>query len=518
MDRRYSFEPPPVRFGDLLREVKKYRTQDILVLCNKFSRWAEEQKQPGPPYVDVRYLSYGLPAVGRVYITGSDLAGLARLALLHSTDQRRGQLTEDAFIRLISTHANLDDPFSHEAQKTLNDAYSFLLRTAWNQFPFQETPSRLIPRHLLMLESFNGKLLDVSSEWERLSSMTVRRFMEIGFVYASGAREHTFLQRGYASQGELAGRIMQPECERFLGRVATDYANARSLARSYGKVDPAYEKYAFNVLVRRPLVEIGQHLIAPVPSLLFRRITSGLLFDLIDAFNDGTSRRNPMSETLGILFEDFVGSLLRWTFGEGKVFHEPTYGRPVRRGPDWVVIDGESALLFECRTSRLSLRSKAYGDKDQVLLDMKRMFLETLEKFPAKVEDIASGRAGVPIDGVKSYLQIIVMLENDYVEPILREWASDALGQQWRPGTFTLMDVADIETLSAWHSSFPMQLVIREWHSAYKTSRMELGLFLRDWARENDLSGEHPLLLRVQDEFVSRLVGRDLNTLRPPTA
>jgi hypothetical protein len=502
MASKHSFAAPPTKFAEIVREIKRYPASQILSACNEFSRWAEEQHEK-PPSVEFRYISHGLPARARVHITGHSLARLARLAIQYSSERRQGTLTKDNFVRLISMHNNLEDPFQFEESKNVNTALSFLLRTAWDQFPYQESITRYIPRHWLMFnQGTPGDPIDLHREFTELVGIPLRRFIEIGFAYASGAQANRWITRHFAASGVMAQKLSSSECERFLERTAATPERFRELSVQFRETREGYERYEFNLLTQRPFIELNGQLIAPVPQLIFRRITNGVVFDLIDHFKQ--AQRNPFAEYFGLLFERYIGALLKWTFGPGNVFSERAYGKSEKRGPDWTVLDSSTALLFECRTSRLSLASKTVADIETVGKDLRRIFEETAQRFPGKIKDLQNGLAGIDLHEVEEIRPIIVTYDSIFVEPIFRQLAAQGVLEG-----IQVIDVSELETLSAWNRDVGMSNLLRYWETAYKREPSACDPFLSNWSADRadlGLTHMHPLLDKVQDEFLAALL------------
>ena len=62
-------------------------------------------------------------------------------------------------------------------------------------------------------------------------------------------------------------------------------------------------------------------------------------------------------------FQRYVGWLLNDSLGSrASVIEERAYGKPEKLGPDWIVFQGDAAVLIECRTSSLTLESKETAD------------------------------------------------------------------------------------------------------------------------------------------------------------
>ena len=347
--------------------VNRFRVRDILIRCNAMANQVDRSPL-GQVQVPVKTASRFAPVVNTA-VSPWGLAFIARTSLLRSTDRRQRELTEEAFNQLIHMHGNLDEVLFQD-----EDVDSFLFRTAWEQFPLQEGYARLIPRTLMMLVDANEELgdpLDLKATWPKTSGLTLEQFIRVGFAYLAGLSKFTSVSRHFAASGVFAGVVTEEECEAFLRMTSATYEEFRNLSKPF-RGDELFVRTEFNVLTQRPLIVVGDELVASVPKLLLHRFTKGVVYDLKEHFEG--KNRNRFSEYFGRLFEQYCGDLLYRAFGTNhRIIQEPVYGKPEKLGPDWIVIDGDCAMLFECRTSGFTLNSKAIADQGQVLADMRRI-------------------------------------------------------------------------------------------------------------------------------------------------
>jgi len=492
----------PVKYADFQTRINRFKVRDVLLRCSTMSNWADGFP-PGKALIQARMAD---SSVLKTVVAPSALAFIAKTSLLRSSDNRQRRLTDEEFATLLAMQGELEDPFVRGDDVDID---GFLVRTAWEQFPLQEANNRMIPRTLMLLKDANIALgrtpIDVEAAWEKMTDLSLERFVMVGFGYLSGVWSHGRVSRHLTSREEFAGRVTVEDCEACLRLISATYDEFRELSAPYRIDDSMYAKTEFNVLAQRPLIAVGDELIAPVPKLLLLRITDGLRYDLREHFREG--RANPFSEYFGKLFEQYTGELLKWAFGEDKVFPEPAYGKPQKRGPDWVVVDGEMALLFECRTSGLALKSKTIGDPKQIREDLGRILVDTAVKYPQKVDDLRRGATGIDVTGVIHFVPIVITYEPAYVEPILRGLAARELDE--RAQEYNHIDISNLETLVGWRQgACSIGQILEQWQLTCKINPQEFGVFLNGWANEHNLDYRNDLLDRRMRVFVEEQLGR----------
>jgi hypothetical protein len=483
--------------------VNRFRVRDVLAMCNYFARQIDTVGL-GEAHLTTRNPSRHIPRLQTTLMPWG-LAFIAKTALLRSTDNRQRELTEEEFSQLVRMHANLEDAFTSPNN---TDLEGFLIRTAWEQFPYQDLKNAMIPRTLMLLKDADEALshtpIDLGTVWTGITGLSLEEFLAIGFAYLAGVTNYTRIHRHFAARGIFEGKISVDQCEAFLKLTSTTYEDFRVASEPYKVNNPRYVKTEFNVLAQRPLVVVGDELIAPVPRLLLHRISDGIRYDLRDHLR--LEDRNPFSEYFGLLFEWYTGRLLKSAFSPSTVFPEPVYGRPELRGPDWIVIDGDTALLFECRTSGLALASKTTADREQLIEDLKRILIQTARRFPGKVSDLRAGKTNVDLDGVTNFVPIVLTHEPAYVEPVLRSFAARELSNEALD--YVHFDISDLETLASWNREFPMKEILKEWVVAYRASPVDCGTFLNQWAKAHSLDYRNQILDDRMNEFTESQLGR----------
>ena len=163
-------------------------------------------------------------------------------------------------------------------------------------------------------------------------------------------------------------------------------------------------------------------------------------------------------------------------------------------------------MLFECRSSGLSLPSKTKGDREKLLADSQRIFIETAKRLPKKISDLKTGITGVDVEGVTEFLSIILTYESAYNEPLLRQLAIQELDQE--AARYLFIDIHDLETLVSWQEKVPARLLLKQWRDGYDANPRPFEVFLQEWAHQNGLDFKCPLLGQRRDSFFRSMTGQ----------
>lgn len=497
-----------ISLDQLITRVKRYPTWRMLAMTHELS--LKEEKQKDKPWRVERVRPFGWFGTREyVHITQFDLAFLAKLSILYSSDLRTEKLDQNAVFELIALCGSLDDAFLHQGHDKFV-LWAFLLRTAWLQFPPQSGIRYLLPRYYLMFRSVNDGIadrpFDVPSAWGELTSLTLEQAMALGFVLYARASTAPFFQSKDLQnpQIDFLRRLATEENrERILTLAGAGYQKFRELQQEYAVRDPLYAKTEFNALVKRPVIEVPRRgWIAPIPRLVIERFTQGIFFDLADAFSG--DKRNEFLDYFGTLFEEYAGMLLRDGWGDANVIHEPRYGREEKRGPDWIVLEGEKALLFECRSSRLRLPTKVIADEQALRADIRRMFVEPLKKYQQKIHDLRNGSANVSLGRVRHFYPCVAVAEKVYLEHIYRDIIDDELRAAGvEPFEYYLIDVELLELFSRWAKQTSVGDILEDWSRARREEPpTDLEIWVKQKAKEMKLNFDCPLLRRTWEAFL----------------
>src|SRR5205823_5512266 len=114
--------------------------------------------------------------------------------------------------------------------------------------------------------------------------------------------------------------------------------------------------------------------------------SDGIYYDFFDYYRE-RGDHHQFSSFFGQAFEAYVGEQLRAHYDPAVVIPERRF--KVRgeewSGPDWVVIECESALLIECKASRLQRQSKTMADSNAIRADLETKLLKVIKTFPEKI-------------------------------------------------------------------------------------------------------------------------------------
>lgn len=123
------------------------------------------------------------------------------------------------------------------------------------------------------------------------------------------------------------------------------------------QLPPGLQRYAFNPLIERPFVDLGDGLrYAPQPQFVLRS------FETENLYYRGIQRwGTEFGAAFGARVEAYTGMQLRHT-GQHTVIPEFTWNKNragLMRSSDWFLVTPAATILIECKSARMSLEARA---------------------------------------------------------------------------------------------------------------------------------------------------------------
>ena len=258
--------------------------------------------------------------------------------------------------------------------KTLEDVNRFFMRTAYQQFPdFYGNSETLARTHLLFrtcakeVEKETG--FDVDEAFEQATGLTLNKFWEITLLISGLLlqQKHGVIKTPLKPDAQLNRNLSESDVARFLNLISLKSEEYRQkMELENYQVDP-FETFNPNPLVNWPVVKIDDHTsVVPIFPYLFRRGTEQAFYDVI-AFKD-----REFSGYFGKVFEAYTDKMLSLIGSNYEIIKEPSYksGNKLYKTCDRIIIGNGDAVLIECKTKRLGLKTKFTANEELIRNDV----------------------------------------------------------------------------------------------------------------------------------------------------
>ena len=392
----------------IIREIRKYRSDHVL----RFVRYALEdlQKQASVGHQVFPSGKEGLAP----FIAAAIASFTIRFSNPYCREKDFGWRELAELIQLVEDYL-LTDPICFD-KELCQGFYSsnpifLVLRLVAAQFPFEVNTFGCFAQPLILFGEMPQVVsrrkdvpnFDFRGEFQITTGVSFEDFVDVGFVIWTASKMTNGFTRGYFTKARSQG-IRLPDDEticRILDQVVAAPQHFRDIYEELKEKDRRFRMYDFNPLFQFPIVRPWKHskglaidqdrMVAPVPDLVAYRFSTGIFYQMFNKYKERFSRY------FGCLFEAYVGRILQETTSSENLFSEDdirhTY--PAKKGkvPDWVVVEGDTAILIECKATRFSRASLATGAESAVDTSLKQVLkgLMQLHEFQEAAKANLSG-------------------------------------------------------------------------------------------------------------------------------
>ena len=391
---------------EIWRYVRKFRSDDLILSVHNIIKGGV--KLPG------RVGNQRTGALLMPFIA----AGICSFAMRFSNPHRNHSaptindmavLANTVFEYLTADPVGLDK----EATETFHSSNPvfMLLRVVGSQFPFDGGSHGFVGRTLLLYRTLIQEVsghkeittFRFEDKFQKMTGLSVMEFVSCGFASWAffNSPQTCGLTRKYFDRARNAGlKIPNDEgVQLMLDCITADPVKFRDKYDKMKQPDPAFRIYDFNPLLSYPVLRLwkqgkdtmsNDRIIAPLPDLIPYRVSTGIYYEMFNEYREDFSR------FFGHLFEAYVDRLLKAStncsiLSEKKI--RETYPESSGKVPDFCIVEGETALIIECKATRFSLKALGTGAEEAVSESLKQIKkgIVQLHDFSAAIKERRTG-------------------------------------------------------------------------------------------------------------------------------
>jgi len=354
------------------------------------------------------------------------LAHFAKTLIEASNDYRQDQIQEEELYLACNYHNHIRGPDDAGNIEGRRGVLNNLIRISYSQFPFQMQNHKAdIPRALILFEELAAQAIDefdVDSAFRKLTGLSIREFILHGFAIWAICGNGEIPPVKESTDPRTERLLPLEKQQKFRDIITADYMQFRE-CQAKKPIKKGLEKQQFNCLHTYPLIRTqkSRKLVCPVPLLLIRRVTRGVYYQLQDAYSRG-GRRNEFTQFFGKrLFEPYVGMHLRALATTAELIPEQDIGS--EKTCDWILVEGESLTLIECKALGLTFKSKALAETDDVADDLSKRIVKAVKACERTRQAIQEGLVGLAHLKGKTTRNLIVFYDDIFLfnSPLYRE-------------------------------------------------------------------------------------------------
>lgn len=326
-----------------------------------------------------------------------------------------------------------------------------LHRSAHRQFPWQLKPSGIWLGRYFKIFSHSK----IDSILQRVIGLTAKELYTMGLALIGLYLENLIL---YYPPDIQINSLNQVKFDRFLSHFSNDLSSLKKELIEAQSYDEKY-LYTFNPLRAYPLVRINfqgkDSLACPIPTLLFRRFTEGIFYEIC--------HEDDFAAPFGESFQGYVGDTIKRGIEGGNITVHPEkeyyVGKERKDTVDWIVDDGSAALFIECKTKRIRLEAKSEILSTEILMEELDKLADFIIQIYKTIRDYRNNSyPGYPFDSQKRIFPLVLTLEEWFAfgDRILGEidiklkekFAQTGLNESWLTEMpFSICSIEEFEKL-----------------------------------------------------------------------
>lgn len=430
---------PRIQLNEIYDYLKRFHLSDSLFMIgtvNAAMRYGtKELDNTSIPPETINWIERFFPEPRNKLELMLHMSRIARFLLLSKANDYKDKIlrinTEEMFHARNLVAYLYDDKVEGKITKGEDGAKVINRATQW-QFPLQENKSQLIGRAYLLFIEIPQKIqlsYDIESSMKDASGISTFEFMATGFalgIISNGELKHNL----NVEIDALKNVVTKQNIEKFIHLSSGTPQEYKSMLRGVDKwKEPNLEIdiYGLDPLTQIPIIKVKQSklfrnlsYVVPQVTYLWQRASVGIFYILSDferknAEKEGMTERNNFRDAFGDIFKYYVGL----QFNQGN----PTdilfdFDKIEYRGkkPDFALINGDKAVLFEVKTGLLTVFSRYLSDTESIRQEIKNgQFARALNQIDDFENALNQGNVNLPeFKDVTDVVKVIVAFEDVY--------------------------------------------------------------------------------------------------------
>jgi hypothetical protein len=370
-----SFESLQVAEEGIAAIIKKYRLDHILTSIHQASNKLQPFVSAGIASFAIRNCYAGKKTKYTHNLEWNHLNNLARL------------VTEFLIADPIGFDINQKEKFYS------SNPFFVILRILHNQLYINVRHYSQFARTLLLFTRIprlmSGKPeiknFDFEAHFRKINKVSTKDFVKVAFTAYAAAVKNAGFTRGYFEKAKDQGAILPSDrdVKMILGQLSAYPEKFNKSYEHHKNKDRLFTMYDFNPLFLYPIIRpwykpntkfVSMHLdrfITPLPELISYRISPGIFYQMFNTF------MTKFSDYFGHIFEYYIGEVIKNSLHSSIILSEKeireSYPEEKRKVPDWIVIEGKTAILFECKATRFMRSATSIGSEEAVNDSLKQV-------------------------------------------------------------------------------------------------------------------------------------------------
>lgn len=289
---------------------------------------------------------------------------------------------------------------------TTSNVKDEMFRIAHQQFPWQEKANHITVARYMKIFSHEGieKILIAKT------GLSIVKLYFLGYIFLG-----TFMKSPILKIPIDVSRfnLTDEEIQGFLKLFSIDLVSIKAEIKEHQKFNEKFE-YSYNPLMATPMIKISHQredcVICPIPRLMFNQFTTGLYYSLCKYKKEG------FDNAFGEAFQNYTGDVIKEVNSDKTWVIIDDANDRLASTVDWIIQDKQLNLFIECKTKRITMKSKSSLEySDELQNDIEAMSDALVQMYKAQVRYEANQYPSLPYEKNKKAVNLLVTLEESYI-------------------------------------------------------------------------------------------------------
>ena len=453
---------------ELADVLRLYNLRDGLITLGNYSRETFIRRKAAKQLLG----KSGYVDESGVFVTQFALSYLANILLISGANDWKKKLISDRenVLLLLNMYSNLlvsRTPSEESIGSRGEKLASLLVRMSFEQFECQFEPVSVVSRNMILFLEIAPKCVlksfcDLNSIFLAETGLTIKEYFIYSLFIFACVFETPLFSKEKLVNAQIVGYedyFKEGNVDKYLKLTSVDYKDLKSLDIKLNKrLNPLDTRNRYNPLNIFPIIKTDKiedyspYVIPNIINFVFKGFEG--IYWWFDNYFQSVGKLKDYRSYFGLLFEAYVGLVLRDIYGEDEVKPEINYngGKFI----DWYIEKEEKVYLFEVKAKQFSLTVLQTGDIELIKKEVKEKLVEAVKQVYKRILEINlydelkifRGKKIIPII---VFLDIPLVSSGGYKEIISEELMILDQGDQYRGISnfdYNLLNIDELEDYS----------------------------------------------------------------------
>jgi hypothetical protein len=308
--------------------------------------------------------------------------------------------------------------YHHEIKFDKDNPHEYLVKLAYRQSVYQESEAviaRSIYIYSFLWEQKYNSSFNINVAILQMYGITYDKLLFYGMAL-SGSKESYFYANAYKKdfKSEITIDFQDDDFDKFIGLVSM---GDDGFINYKGSLLSPILKYPVLTTNFYPPDKKEQVFLILSKACLYNKLVYGIYYDLLEN-NIRENGRNDFKTIFGLIFQEYIGILLKAHFKKWRITPEIFYQKDKNRvaSVDWFVQRGCNLILIEVKQSSIYLSAKNEGNTDELKKGINQNIIKAISQLEKTEEDIYTKKYEElnQFDKVRNIQKLIIIFDPLY--------------------------------------------------------------------------------------------------------